>query len=94
MSMLLNFTNCACVDIHKSKNYKISRFIDGFRSNIQEEMFKQSHSTLFSAIQVALKIEAQLSKKGTRNPMLWQSSAPSQKLDLGKQKIVTMPHDV
>ena len=64
----------ARVDIRESESQKISRFIDGLRANIQDEVFKQPHSTLSSAIQLALKIEAQLNKRGNHNPT--SSSVP------------------
>ena len=79
----------AHVDIRESENQKISRFVDGHHANIQDEVFKQPHSTLSSAIQLALKIEAQLNKKGNRNPT--SSSMPPQRSDWNKGKVVTRP---
>ena len=79
----------ARVDIRESENQKISRFVDGLRANIQDEVFKQPHSTLSSAIQLALKIEAQLNKKGNCN--LTSSSMPPQRSDWSKGKVVTRP---
>ena len=64
----------AHVDIREFERHKTSRFIDGLRANIQDEVFKQLHSTLSSAIQLALKIEAQLNKRGNHNPT--SSSVP------------------
>ncbi|PON61414.1 hypothetical protein PanWU01x14_145340 [Parasponia andersonii] len=77
----------ARVDIHESENQKISRFIDGLRTNIQDEVFKQSHNTLSSTIQLALKIETQLNKKTNRNPTTVQSSSPPQRSNLSKVKL-------
>ena len=66
------------MDIQETENQKILRFIDGLRINIHDEVFKQSYHTLSSAIQLALKIEAQLNKRGARTQISSQSSAPPQ----------------
>ncbi|KAK9200299.1 hypothetical protein WN944_015496 [Citrus x changshan-huyou] len=83
----------ARVDVRKTENQKISRFIDGLCTNIQDEVFKQSHHTLSSVIQLALKIEAQLNKRGTRIQVSLQSSTPPQKPDWNKQKTITRPRE-
>ena len=81
------------VDVCETENQKISRFIDGLRTNIQDEVFKQSHHTLFNAIQLALKIEAQLNKRGTRIQVSSQSSVPPQKPNWNKGKIIARPRE-
>lgn len=71
------------------KNQKISRFINGLHTNIHDEVFKQFHHTLSSAIQLTLKIEAQLNKRGAHTQVSSQSFAPSQKPDSNKGKTIT-----
>ncbi|KAK9182990.1 hypothetical protein WN944_026138 [Citrus x changshan-huyou] len=69
----------ARVDVRETENQKILRFIDGLHTNIQDEVFKQSHHTLSSAIQLALKIEAQPNKRGTCIQVSSQSSCRQSK---------------
>ncbi|PON49275.1 Zinc finger, CCHC-type, partial [Parasponia andersonii] len=83
----------ARVDIRESESQKISRFIDGARANIQDEVFKQSHNTLFSTIQLALKSETQLNKRAHRKLKTSQSSTPLQRSDLSKGKAIVRPYD-
>lgn len=78
----------ARVDIRESENQKISRFIDGLRPNIHDEVYKQSHSTLSSAIQLALRIKTQLNKRGSRNPPSLPTSAPpTQRMEVHRGKV-------
>ena len=71
----------ARVDIRGMRSQKISRIIDGLRINIHDEVCKQSPHTLSSAVQLALKIETQLNKRGTHTQVSLQSFAPPHKPD-------------
>ena len=78
----------ARIDIRESENQKISRFINGLRPNIHDEVYKQSHITLSNAIQLALRIETQLNKRRSRNPPPLPTSAPpTQRTEVHRGKV-------